>query len=92
MSRHTVGIISAGVSCFLDIEQIRKSIGENVQHVRALDYTSFDQTSCKRFRALLNVHLVILEVYPLHEQARVSIKLLTSSLCAPIMAMCVIRI
>ena len=54
MSRHTVGIVSAGVSCFLDIEQIRKSIGENAQHVMALDYTSFDQTGCKRFRALQN--------------------------------------
>ena len=47
MPRQTVGIVSAGVSCFLDIEQIRKSIGENVQHVRALDYTSFDWTSCE---------------------------------------------
>ena len=54
MSRQTVGIVSAGVSCFLDIEQIRKSIGENVQHVSALDYTSFDQTSCKSFRDLQN--------------------------------------
>ena len=54
MSRQTVGIVSAGVSCFLDIEQIRKSIGENVQHVGALDYTCFDQTSCKKFRALQN--------------------------------------
>ena len=54
MSRQTVGIVSAGVSCFLDMEQIRKSIGENSQHAVALDYTSFDQTSCKRFRALQN--------------------------------------
>ena len=40
-----------------------------------------DSVLCKI--VLLNVHLGILEVYPIHEQARVSIKLLTNSLCAP---------